>query len=108
MSANAAPARVVYTGGGVPRKPALSAAEAAAVRAIEAALTADHDLMIIQVLSEPDELGRVKMFSHWWGYRPGLDTYGHRAQVFVANLEARATEWAREHTVQIIPFGASA
>lgn len=72
---------------------------------IAALLAADHNLVVIEVESEPDDLGRQQLVTHWWGHRVDLgpSAYGHRGQVFFTNLEQHKQSWVTEHgkTVQV-------
>ncbi len=46
----------------------------------------DHEVSYVEVLSQPDKIGRQEFFLYWWGYNPWLDEYGWRGQIFNADL----------------------
>lgn len=52
----------------------------AALPALAAKVTADHDLVVYQIVEPPDDFGRTMFIRHWW------DGQQHRAQAYVADL----------------------
>jgi hypothetical protein len=52
----------------------------------------DHEVIYVEVLSQPDKTGRQEYLLYWWGYHPSTDEYGWRGQIFYGNLNERIGE----------------
>lgn len=69
----------------------------------ERALVDDPTLVILDVLTEPDECGRAGFVAHWWGYRLDLGRSGLRSQVYWADPAVVGNRFAASgRTVQIL------
>lgn len=69
-------------------------------------LAADPGLVVFEpaTAEAPDVLGRIRYVRHWWGWREDLGAYGHRVQVFVADMQERAAKLREAGvTVRVLP-----